>query len=99
MQSVIGFPYETALVAERMILKGIFERYPNVCLCLAHGGGFLPYNIWRLDHANLQRSDLTKLIPRPSSHYLSSSFILIRFYIVSKLYNIRLIPLAPRESY
>lgn len=68
--NVLGFPYKTTLMIERMILKGIFEKYPNLRLCLAHGGGLLPYNIWRLDHAYSQRAQLRKSIPWRPSQYL-----------------------------
>jgi aminocarboxymuconate-semialdehyde decarboxylase len=68
--NVLTFTYQTTLMIERMILKGILEKYPNLRFCLAHGGGFLPYNIWRLDHAYDQRGDLRNLIPRKPSDYV-----------------------------
>ncbi len=68
--NVLEFPYRTTMMIERMILKGIFERYPNLRLCLSHGGGLLPYNIWRLDHAYQQRSEFRKNISRKPSEYL-----------------------------
>ena len=72
--NVLEFTYQTTLMVERMILKGIFEKYPNLRLCLAHGGGFLPYNIWRLDHAYAQRSDFRKNIPKRPSEYLKQIY-------------------------
>ena len=68
--NVLEFPYRTTMMIERMILKGLFERYPNLRLCLSHGGGLLPYNIWRLDHAYHQRSEFRKNISRKPSEYL-----------------------------
>jgi aminocarboxymuconate-semialdehyde decarboxylase len=56
---------------ERLILSGLFEKYSNLRLCLAHGGGFLPYNIWRLDHAYHLRNDLRQSLPKRPSEYLS----------------------------
>ncbi len=72
--NVLGFPYKTTLMIERMILKGIFERFPNLRLCLAHGGGYLPFNIWRLDHAHTLRGDLRKLAPQKPSAYLKKMY-------------------------
>lgn len=72
--NVLEFPYHTTLMIERMILKGLFERYSNLRLCLAHGGGLLPYNIWRLDHAYAQRADLRKNLPRRPSEYLRQMY-------------------------
>jgi aminocarboxymuconate-semialdehyde decarboxylase len=68
--NVVVFPYRTTLMIERMILRGLFEKYRNLRFCLAHGGGFLTYNIWRLDHAYTQRGDLKDRIPRKPSEYL-----------------------------
>jgi hypothetical protein len=31
------------MMVERMILKGMFEKYPNLRLCLSHGGGLLAF--------------------------------------------------------
>jgi aminocarboxymuconate-semialdehyde decarboxylase len=74
LNNVASFPYHTTIAVERMILQGIFERFPNLRVCLAHGGGFLPSNIWRLDHAYLQRSELRRAIPKRPSEYLEQMY-------------------------
>ncbi|KAI0751524.1 amidohydrolase 2 [Daedaleopsis nitida] len=38
----LGFPLETTIATTRMILAGVFDRYPNLRLLLAHSGGALP---------------------------------------------------------
>ena len=68
--NVLQFTFRTTLMIERMILKGMFEKYPNLRLCLSHGGGLLPFNIWRLDHSYGLRPELKKRIPRKPSEYL-----------------------------
>lgn len=45
----IGFTTDTSLAVARMIYDGFFDRYPNLKLIAAHGGGTLPYLIGRLD--------------------------------------------------
>ncbi len=72
--NVLEFPYRTTVMIERMILKGTFERHPNLRLCLSHGGGLLPYNIWRLDHAYLQRSEFRQHISKRPSEYLKQLY-------------------------
>lgn len=72
--NVLEFPYRTTLMIERMILKGTFEKYPTLRLCLSHGGGLLPYNIARLDHAYHQRSEFRKNISRKPSEYLQQLY-------------------------
>jgi aminocarboxymuconate-semialdehyde decarboxylase len=72
--NVLQFPFRTTLMIERMILKGMFEKYPNVRLCLSHGGGLLAFNIWRLDHSYNLRPDLKKIIPQKPSDYLKKLY-------------------------
>ncbi|HWP24388.1 MAG TPA: amidohydrolase family protein [Candidatus Binatia bacterium] len=72
--NVLQFTFRTTLMVERMILKGMFEKYPNLRLCLSHGGGLLALNIWRLDHAYELRSDLKKIVPRKPSEYLKKLY-------------------------
>jgi aminocarboxymuconate-semialdehyde decarboxylase len=68
--NVLQFTYRTTMMIERMILKGMFEKYPNLRLCLSHGGGLLAFNIWRLDHSYGLRPELKKSVPQKPSDYL-----------------------------
>lgn len=45
----VGFMFDTSLAVARMIFDGFFDRYPNLKLIAAHGGGALPYLAGRLD--------------------------------------------------
>jgi aminocarboxymuconate-semialdehyde decarboxylase len=72
--NVVQFPFRTTLMIERMILKGMFEKHPNLRLCLSHGGGLLPFNIWRLDHAYHQRPEFRKNISQKPSGYLKKIY-------------------------
>ncbi|RPD66759.1 amidohydrolase 2 [Lentinus tigrinus ALCF2SS1-7] len=38
----LGFPFETTIATTRLILSGVFDRYPNLRVLLAHSGGALP---------------------------------------------------------
>ena len=72
--NVLQFTFRTTLMVERMILNGMFEKYPNLRLCLSHGGGFIAFNIWRLDHSYGLRADLRKNLPRKPSDYLKNLY-------------------------
>jgi aminocarboxymuconate-semialdehyde decarboxylase len=72
--NVLQFTFRTTMMVERMILKGMFEKYPNLRLCLSHGGGLLAFNIWRLDHSYGLRPDLKKSVPRKPSEYLAKLY-------------------------
>jgi aminocarboxymuconate-semialdehyde decarboxylase len=72
--NVLQFTFRTTMMVERMILKGMFEKYPNLRLCLSHGGGLLAFNIWRLDHSYSLRADLKKVIAQKPSEYLKKLY-------------------------
>lgn len=46
----VGNPAETTLAAASLMLSGRLERHPAVEVILVHGGGFLPYQLGRLQH-------------------------------------------------
>jgi aminocarboxymuconate-semialdehyde decarboxylase len=71
--NLYGNPSETGLTIARMIFGGVFERFPQLHLILAHGGGTIPYIIGRLDHGWRVRPE-TKTIPKPPSEYLGQLY-------------------------
>jgi aminocarboxymuconate-semialdehyde decarboxylase len=72
--NVVGFPMETALTAARLLLGGVFERHPGLKMILAHGGGYFPYQIGRLDHGWAMRRELFPRAPRRPSEYLDNIY-------------------------
>jgi aminocarboxymuconate-semialdehyde decarboxylase len=72
--NLVGFPSETALAVARLILGGVLERFPRLRVILAHGGGYFPYQIGRLDHGWAARPDLARGLPRRPSEYLGSIY-------------------------
>jgi aminocarboxymuconate-semialdehyde decarboxylase len=83
--NVLQFTFRTTMMIERMILKGMFEKYPNLRLCLSHGGGLLAFNIWRLDHSYGLRPELKKVLPRKPSEYLKRLYFDTIVHAVSAL--------------
>jgi aminocarboxymuconate-semialdehyde decarboxylase len=72
--NLVGFMMETATTAARLILAGVFERHPRLKIVLAHGGGFLPYQLGRLDHGHRVRPELNAALPKPPTAYLGNVF-------------------------
>ena len=72
--NLVGFPAETGLAAARLIVGGVFERCPALRVVLAHGGGYFPYQIGRLDHGYTVRAELRERLPRWPSSYLGGIY-------------------------
>ncbi|HTC11624.1 MAG TPA: amidohydrolase family protein [Acetobacteraceae bacterium] len=70
--NLIGRSMETATAAARLILSGVFVRHPNLKIVLAHGGGFLPYQLGRRDHGYRVGPALCEHLPHPPSCYLAN---------------------------
>ncbi|WAH38067.1 amidohydrolase family protein [Alicyclobacillus dauci] len=49
MPNLIGVPWETTICGLDLLLGGILDKYPKAKILLAHGGGFLPYQVGRLN--------------------------------------------------
>ncbi len=70
MTNLTGNPLETCIAASRLILSGWLDRHPALKVVLVHGGGFMPYQIGRLDHGFRVRSETSAAIASPPSSYL-----------------------------
>jgi len=45
-----GFNVDTGLHALRLIMKGLFDKYPKLKIILGHMGEVITFQLWRLDH-------------------------------------------------
>jgi aminocarboxymuconate-semialdehyde decarboxylase len=72
--NVIGNPLESTIAVSHLIFEGVFERHPKLCMCVAHGGGYLPGYFGRMDHAHGARDDCRVNISRPPSDYLKQLY-------------------------
>jgi aminocarboxymuconate-semialdehyde decarboxylase len=50
LNNLIGNPLDTTIAAACLIFGGVMDRYPKLKICLAHGGGFTPYQAARWEH-------------------------------------------------
>jgi aminocarboxymuconate-semialdehyde decarboxylase len=51
LANTIGNPLDTTICLSHLIFEGTLDRFPNLRICSAHGGGFLPSYAPRSDHA------------------------------------------------
>ena len=49
LKLICGNPADSALCFGFLTYSGVFDRFPNLKLCILHGGGFFPYHLGRFD--------------------------------------------------
>jgi aminocarboxymuconate-semialdehyde decarboxylase len=81
LQNLIALPVETAIAAGSLIFGGVMERFPDLKIVLAHGGGVSPYLIGRWRHGHGHR-------PEPKVTFTGSTDeMLRRFYFDTMVYE------------
>jgi aminocarboxymuconate-semialdehyde decarboxylase len=50
LTNFIGNPTESAIAASHLIFGEVFDRFPNLTVCLPHAGGTFPYLAGRIAH-------------------------------------------------
>lgn len=56
----MGFPLETTIAVTRMLLSGVFDRFPELQVLLAHSGGTLPFLAGRIESCIAHDAHLMK---------------------------------------
>jgi len=83
LTNLLGNPWDTTLMAANLMLSGALDDLAGIKIALAHGGGFLPYQIGRLEQGYEVR-------PETSAHARSRPLELLRrFYYDSMVFNPR----------
>ncbi len=74
MWNSLGQSLEEAKFMASVIYEGILETYPRLKLVLAHGGGYFPHNMGRLDRNVKNAPHSMKNITRKPSEFLKSVY-------------------------
>lgn len=74
--NVIGNPLETTIFLSHMIMEGTLDRFPNLKICAAHGGGYLPSYADRLDHGCVTfPAQCNKKLKKKPTEYLRQIYV------------------------
>ena len=57
LTNLIGNPLDTTIMVGKLMFSGALDELPEIKILLAHGGGFLPYQIGRFEHGSKVRPD------------------------------------------
>ncbi len=79
----IGQPLEEAMAMASLWYEGVLDAYPRLKLCIAHGGGYLPFYAGRVDR-NYEEKAITRLNMKKSP----SQYMREHFWYDTCLYNV-----------
>ena len=68
LTSILGFLFDTTTLALRLVLGGLFDRYPQLKLVVSHVGGLIPFIVGRVDFLSMERPGGSVLSEPPSDH-------------------------------
>ncbi|MCQ1955744.1 amidohydrolase [Arthrobacter sp. zg-Y826] len=68
LANTVSQPAENAVALSHLIFAGVLDRYPELRVIAAHGGGYLPTTLGRSDHAWRVRPDARRCAAPPSSY-------------------------------
>jgi aminocarboxymuconate-semialdehyde decarboxylase len=74
LPNTIGNLVDRAVTFATLVFGGVMDEFPDLKICLGHGGGYTCYGIGRMDHGWQVRSEARVHITQPPSSYLG------RFY-------------------
>ena len=79
---LVGMPAETSRAICSMIFGGIFEKFPNLRVAFAHGGGSFPHIVGRIEKGFLERPDLCAI-----DNQINPRSYLGKFYVDSLVHS------------
>lgn len=74
LTNLIGNPLDTTLAIAHLIFGGVLDKFPKLKFCFVHGGGFLPYQIGRLEHGYEVRNEPKLNGAKPPSNYFKQLY-------------------------
>ncbi len=86
LRLICGNPADSTLSLGYLTYSGVFDRFPNLKLCVLHGGGFFPYHLGRFDQGFAVRSgSRAAQAASPPSAYLKNLYFDTLIYRVESL--------------
>lgn len=73
LRNLIGNPLQSTIMAANLMFSGALDELKQLKICLAHGGGYVPYQIGRLVHGHKVRTE-TRALTRTSPYALMRRF-------------------------
>ena len=88
----IGQPLEEAFGMSSLFYQGVPDSFPKLKLCIAHGGGYLPFYAGRVDRNYRQKSFTRVAMKKSPSRYMRE-----HFWYDSCVYNVDMLEFLVRK--
>lgn len=100
LRLVCGNPADTTLSLGILVYSGLFDRFPDLKLCVCHGGGFFPYHLTRFDREFLTGKQATRRADRPNAPRCVAppSAYLKNLYFDSLVYDVDTLDFLRRKA-
>jgi aminocarboxymuconate-semialdehyde decarboxylase len=74
LTNLLGNPYDSTVMIANLMFSGLLDELPQLKLCVAHGGGFAPYQIGRLEQGHRVRPETHACTKTPPTALLRRLF-------------------------
>jgi aminocarboxymuconate-semialdehyde decarboxylase len=66
----VGQAFEEAMAIASLMYDGVLETFPQLKICVSHGGGYMPYYMGRIDRNYAEKANTRIHMKRPPIEYL-----------------------------
>lgn len=66
----LGQCMEETFAIASLFYDGVLDAYPNLRICISHGGGYMPYNTGRVDRNYIEKPGTRQNMTKPPEEYL-----------------------------
>jgi len=66
----VGQAFEEAMAISSLMYDGVLEAFPNLRICVSHGGGYMPYYMGRIDRNYAEKANTRLHMSKPPIAYL-----------------------------
>jgi aminocarboxymuconate-semialdehyde decarboxylase len=74
LTNLLGNPYDSTVMIANLMFSGLLDELQELKLCVAHAGGFVPYQIGRLEHGHRVRPEVRAHTNTPPTELLHRLF-------------------------
>ncbi len=66
----IGQSFEESMAIASLMYEGVLDKYPDLKICICHGGGYFPYNLGRINRNYREKLGQASALPKTPVEFL-----------------------------